>query len=395
MNVTVRRWLLATILMLVVSVGCSPAAPPPSPPSPSPPSPTGTSAIDYPALEAEIERVITTGPASLDNVRAVLVNVEGESRLAHYRHGFTEDDYGHVFSVTKSVLSILVGIAIADGLISDVDQPLVELLPKHRQAMSGEAGKVTLRHLMTMSGGFREIPGGFVWDDSAKSGSSFIEILLKQRQDFEPGKIFWYSDASAHLVSAVLATALENAGGNRSLSVLDYAREKLFDPLEIATHPSFSKALPDPLLTSEFMAADFGWGTDPNGIHLGGFGLRLTAPDMMKIGELYRRGGVRDGKQVVPSGWIQQCTTPAKYESQIGGPLAYGLLWWILTNPEQEVSEAAEQVGYAANGFGGQRIFVLPKAEAVIVYLSDVQPNSQIEDGELEPLDRVFITAFL
>ncbi|HEX5729202.1 serine hydrolase [Microbacterium sp.] len=394
MNVIVRRWLLATILLLVVTVGCSPAAPPPSPPSPSPPAPTGTSAIDFPALEAEIERAITAGPASLDQVRAVLVNVEGETRIAHYRHGFTDGDYGHVFSVTKSVLSILVGIAIADGLILDIDQPLAELLPKHRQAMSGETGKVTLRHLMTMSGGFREIPGGFVWDESAKSGSSFIEVLLKQRQEFKPGEIYWYSDASAHLVAAVLATALENADGNRSRSVLDYAREKLFDPLEISTHPSFSKPLPDPLLTSEFVAADFGWGTDPNGIHLGGFGLRLTAPDMMKIGELYRRGGVWNGKQVVLAAWIQQCTAPANYESQIGGPLEYGLLWWILPDPEQAESKKPEPVGYAAIGFGGQRIYVLPEYEAVIVYLSDVQADRQIDDPDLDPLDRVFIAAF-
>ena len=76
------------------------------------------------ALEAEIEKAITTGPATLDKVRAVLVNVDGETKIAHYRHGFTEDDYGHVFSVTKSVLSILIGIAIADGLIADIDQPL-------------------------------------------------------------------------------------------------------------------------------------------------------------------------------------------------------------------------------------------------------------------------------
>ena len=90
----------------------------------------------------------------LDNVRAVLVSVDGETKVAHYRHGFTEDDHGHVFSVTKSVISILIGIAIADGLIASIDQPLAELLPEHRQAMTDDTAKVTLRQLMTMSGGF-------------------------------------------------------------------------------------------------------------------------------------------------------------------------------------------------------------------------------------------------
>ena len=246
--------------------------------------------------------------------RAVLVNVDGETKIAHYRHGFTENDHGHVFSVTKSVLSILIGIAVDDGLIADIDQPLIELLPKHRQALSGDTAKVTLRHLMTMSGGFNdEFPGGFVWEKAAEPGNSFVDVLLDRRQEFEPGTIFWYSDTSAHLAAAVLAAALIRADGDRPRTVLDYAREKLFDPLGISTRPSFSRPVPDPLITPGFVTADFGWGTDPNGIELGAYGLRLTPPDMLKIGELYRGGGVWNGQQIVPAAWIQQCTSPATY----------------------------------------------------------------------------------
>jgi hypothetical protein len=125
MNVA-PRLLLVTIFTLVAAVGCSPAATRSSSSSPAstPASPTSpltrasTSTIDYVALDAETETAISTGPALLDNVRAVLVNVGGETKIAHYRHGFTDNDHGHVFSVTKSVLSILIGIAIADGLIN-------------------------------------------------------------------------------------------------------------------------------------------------------------------------------------------------------------------------------------------------------------------------------------
>ena len=110
------------------------------------------------ALEAEIEKAITTGPATLDNVRAVLVSVDGETKITRlYRHGFTGDDHGHVFSVTKSVVSILIGIAIADGLIVGVDQPLAELLPEHRQAISGESDKVTCA-IPDHVGRFRRLP---------------------------------------------------------------------------------------------------------------------------------------------------------------------------------------------------------------------------------------------
>jgi hypothetical protein len=81
--------------MLVAAVGCSPAATPSSPATPL--APASQPRIDYVALEAEIEKAITTGPVTLDNVRAVLANVDGESKIAHYRHGFTEEDHGHVF----------------------------------------------------------------------------------------------------------------------------------------------------------------------------------------------------------------------------------------------------------------------------------------------------------
>ena len=133
------RWLLATIVTLVAAMGCSATTTPPVPTSA--PATASTSGIDYVALEAEIEKAITTGPATLDNVRAVLISVDGESKITHYRHDFTQDDYGHVFSVTKSVLSILIGIAIDDGLIDDVDEPLMKLLPMHRKAMSGDTGQ--------------------------------------------------------------------------------------------------------------------------------------------------------------------------------------------------------------------------------------------------------------
>ena len=108
---------------------------------------------------------------------------------------------------------------------------------------------------------------------------------------------------------------------------------------------------------------------------------------MIKIGELYRREGVWNGQRIVPSAWIKESITPATYESQIGGPLEYGLLWWIFTEPELS--------GYSAVGFGGQRIIVLPRSQAVIVYLSEVRPDSQIDDPrQLESLDNVIIAAF-
>ena len=172
-----------------------------------------------------------------------------------------------------------------------------------------------------------------------------------------------------------------------AVTAITRARRSWLD-IRRSTSPAFSQALPDPFLTAEFVTAGFGWGTDPNGIQLGGYGLRLTAPDLMKIGELYRRDGLWNGQQIVPSDWIHQCTSPSSYETKIGGPSdeEYGLLWWIIDKPKQ--------AGYYALGFGGQLIIVLPKSRAAIVYLTDVQPGSAIDSRDLEPLDNVLISAF-
>ena len=177
------------------------------------------------------------------------------------------------------------------------------------------------------------------------------------------GSAFWYSNPSAHLVAAVLAAALERAAGDPPRTVLDYAREKLFDPLGISTREAFSGPLPD-FFAPEFNKAGFGWGTDPDGIQIGGFGLRLRAPDLLKIGELYRQGGVWNGQQIVPADWIQQSIAPSIHNDE------YGLLWWIIEEPEG--------AGYVASGYGGQRIAVLPQPRVVIVYLSATPPNGQV-----------------
>ena len=281
--------------------------------------------------------------------------------------------------MTKSVISILIGIAIADGLIAGPDERLAELLPKHRQAMSGDTARVTLRQVMAMSGGFdSDLLVADLWETSAEPGGDFVELLL-ERPKYPPGTGFWYSDPSAYVVAAVLAAALERSDGDRPRTILDYGREKLFDPLGISTRPSFSRPLPD-LFAPEFVTAGFGWGTDPNGIQLGALGLRLTPLDMMKIGELYRLHGVWNGKQIVPPDWVRQSTSP----STVTGD--YGLLWWILTEPEG--------AGYGASGHARAAHSRAAEVKSSDRLISDVRPDSQMDDKDLA-LDDVLVAPFL
>ena len=243
MNLGTARWLLVTIVLLVAAVGCSPFPAPHVPTSK--PTPASEPSIDYVALEAEIEKAITTGPATLDNVRAVLVSVDGETKIAHYRHGFTDDDHGHVWSVTKSVVSILIGIAVADGLIANVDERLAELLPEHRHVMSDDSANVRLRQLMTMSAGFDDHLPGDALGGVGGARRRLCRSAAGASSGTDRARTFFYSDPSAHLAAAVLAAALEREDGDRPRTIRDYAREELFDPLDISTRPTFTRPLPD------------------------------------------------------------------------------------------------------------------------------------------------------
>jgi CubicO group peptidase (beta-lactamase class C family) len=135
---------LLVVVTLAILASCSPRQAPAPTPTP----------VDYQELERAIEDELTTGSVALDNVRSVLVSVDGESKVSHYRHGFTAEHSTHVWSVTKSVVATLVGIAISEGILDSLDQTLGELLPEHRSSMSSSVAAVTLRQLMTMSGGF-------------------------------------------------------------------------------------------------------------------------------------------------------------------------------------------------------------------------------------------------
>ncbi len=300
----------------------------------------------------------------------MLVTVDGETKISHYRHGFTAEDTTHVWSVTKSVVSTLIGIAIADGILGGLDDPLAELLPQHRRAMTPAVANVTLRQLMTMAAGFVPDPP----EESARklyaSGGDLVDFVLRECHSAELQGQFVYSNASSHLVSAVLAAALQRADGDDPRSVLDYAREKLFDPLEINTRPAFTKPIFDD--TEEFLQARFGWSTDPRGISMGPFGLRLSPPDLVKLGEVYLNDGVWHGQRIVPAEWVQQVMTPGEADPQ------YGLMWWLYTWNGHQV--------YAAQGSDGHLILIVPDQRSVTAISSTNRQEYAIGNDALFPL---------
>lgn len=363
---------LATILALLA---CSTSTQEPKP-SPS------RAAVDYAALETAIETSITSGPAALDNVRAVLVVVDGKTEIAHYRHGFTADDHEHIWSVTKSVVSTLIGIAVADGLIDDLDQPLSELLPEHRKDMSPLVAKVTLRDLMTMTGGFASEYPDDVSDRIVNGRTDLVSWSLSKGQERAAGLHFRYSNISADLAAAVLLGALQRNRASGGQTVLDYARTKLFDPLGIQARPVYEGI---PLsLDSEFSRAGFAWSRIDD-LHLGAFGLRLTAEDMAKLGQLYLDDGVWRGNRLLPEGWVKAATTPGELNRD------YGLFWWLDNDPWQDPDTPTTAL-YMARGSDGQRIVVAPQLRSVVVILSTTTEN-HLDDASVQALYGSVISA--
>ena len=146
---TVWRRLAALCLAAIVVASCS------TPPDDSPsPAISSRPPVDYQALETAIETKIMSGSVGWQTIGAVLVSVDGETRIAHYRNGRKPDEALHVWSVTKSVTSALIGIALDEQIIGSLDQTLEELLPQYRRFMTVEEKQISLRQLMDMTAGF-------------------------------------------------------------------------------------------------------------------------------------------------------------------------------------------------------------------------------------------------
>jgi CubicO group peptidase (beta-lactamase class C family) len=286
---------------------------------------------------------------SLRELRAVLVDVCGVPVHEEYRSS-TADEPHNVASVTKSFIGTLVGTALAEGSLGSLDQTVADLLPEHRTVMSPATASITLRQLLTMTAGLdADLPDGST--GAWISGEHFVEDILRQGIVGTPGT-FAYSSASSHLLAAILARATRR-------SVLDYATEKLFDPLGIDTTGAAQPVLVEASAPAYDKAA-FAWPVDPQGINFGAGWLKLRPRDLAKLGQLYLDHGIWQGKHIVPASWVRDATSAQVAAPDGFGGEHYGYQWWVTT--------AGDRPAYAAIGFGGQLIEVVPDKALVAVF---------------------------
>jgi CubicO group peptidase (beta-lactamase class C family) len=266
-------------------------------------------------------------------VHSILILRDGHLVHETYLSTYSAESLYDVFSITKSVISILIGLAIEDGLITDVHVPIAEYLPPGTIPEDDpRKGDITIEHLLTMT-------SGLGWLEERKyfnelyAQNDWAAYMLGLPLEEAPGEAFYYCSGCTHLLAVVLESATPD-------SMLDYANQRLFEPLEIFNYT---------------------WETDPNDLPIGGWGIKMQARDMAKLGQLVLQGGMWEGEQLVPEEWVRKSTS---VQVRSGGELDYGYLWWI--QPRFNA--------YAALGLGGQTIMVISEHDMVIVFTSNQGP---------------------
>jgi len=240
-------------------------------------------------------------------------------------------------SVSKSVTSALVGIAIGRREIPGVDARAMPLLADWGPAADPRRDRMTLRDLLTMTAGIR-------WDEEStdytdprnncavmESRDDWVRYVLEQPMAEEPGKTFVYNSGATELLSRIL----QKATGRPADA---YAKEHLFDPLGV----------------------EFYWKRTPKGLADTEGGLYLRPRDLAKLGDLYMHDGVWRGKRVLPAGWAAEST-----QSRVAaeGRYGYGYQWWVMPD-----SFANGEKAFFAWGYGGQFLFVVPRLELIAVF---------------------------
>lgn len=248
-------------------------------------------------------------------------------------------DLYHVRSVTKSVISALIGIAINEGFIDSIGATIDTYLSPLGYELSDDKSKITIENLLTMSSGFEweELINVSAYNDWVRSPDQ-IDYIISKQLEYLPGERFTYNSATAHLLSVILTEAT-------NMSTNDFALEYLFNPLGMTVD-------------------DFGWGQFEQGYFNGGADLTLKPTDMVAIGNLYLNKGAIKNNQIIPSTWIE-ASTEIQITANNSIPFGpdYGYLWWINHDLDYDL--------FFANGYGGQFIIVVPVQNLVLVATSE------------------------
>ncbi len=255
---------------------------------------------------------------------------------------FDKDTLHEQFSVTKSISSLLMGIAIENGIIVGLEESLLSYMPGHSEYfVDPQKANITLHDVLTMQAGIE-------WNEltASRETSSLFDLLssedpltytLSQPSVAEPGEVFEYSTGVATLLSEVIGFASGN-------SVETFAQEHLFTPLNID---------------------EVEWQYHDSGHIFTGTGLKLLPRDMAKIGQLVLDSGMWNNNIIISEAWISESTFPHLAFQPDYPFYEYGYYWWLR---EFRVDEDVTTPVIRAAGYGGQNIYIIPELNTVVVF---------------------------
>lgn len=262
-------------------------------------------------------------------VRSLLVLKNGKLVGETYtRTAKDRDRFNNIQSSTKSVTSLLTGIAIGEGYLQGVESKISDYLPEYFESGSAKSN-ITIAHCLTMTTGI-DFNNSIDTEPLINNSDNSVKYVLDNDMNAEPGKMFQYHDGAPHLLAAVI----QRTTGK---TLEEYAKEKLFNPLGITGYQ---------------------WEKHKDGTTYGAFALWLKPRDMVKLGLLCLNNGSWKGQQLIPAAWLAE-STKTHVNPYGNGP--YGYYWWLLPDLN----------AYTAIGHGGQYIMIVPERDLVVVITAD------------------------
>ena len=317
--------------------------------------------VDAAAIRNLVSRLRS---GALGNQHALVVVRKGYLITDEYFAGWTADSIHTEQSVTKSVASLVTGVAIARGDVRGIDQPVVELLSRYAPIANLDDRKraLTVRDILTMR-------TGMDWNEDSYPGSpleqlnnlqtDWIRFVVDWPMREQPGTRWQYNSGGVIALGGAI-------GVSAGMNTADYARAHLLRPIGI-TGDKWYRGFPDALP------------------HTGG-GLFLSTRDLARVGYLVLRRGRWNATQVVPESWIAESTRPTVTPTyRLGGRTAsYGYLWWLYTLTGGRPNASTTDIVIAASGAQGQWLFIVPRYDLVVAI------NAGITSGPDPGLDMLF-----
>jgi hypothetical protein len=304
-----------------------------------PPYPWRISTPEAQGLDSEIFEHAFHIAENMPYLWSVLVTRNEYLIGERYFHFYNQNDSQAIHSVSKSILSALVGIAVDRGYIRSIHQKIMDFFPDYTEAVvDPRFFEITLKQLLTMTAGLppNESSPGFrnPYELEMLASPNWIEFIFSHPLAFNPGEGYHYSNADTHLLSAIITRAT-------GMSTKDFADRYLFDPLNISVRD---------------------WEQDPQGYYTGGFRMYFAPRDLARFGDLYLYNGSIDGRRILSAQWIRDSIRFQVPADQFG----YGYLWRLYNIFGYNC--------YFAWGYGGQFILNIPEINMVVTTIALPNP---------------------